>query len=429
MTLSAWVQLEHAPLVLLALGEVVEEVVPIRTSLQLGAFWSPTAGVGVGLSVPLYLMTSGWEIYPVPTFALGDARLTGLFRIGTFGPFTLGAYADLYLPSGTPGALVGEGGPRVGPGLVGRLTAWGIEMEGALGPLFRAPVETGFGLDVGTELRGRLSLGNADRSSLLRFMGALEVAWPLPGPRLLGPAPVLLLGGAELRPGGDAFTLSLAMGTAFSTGYGAADVRALFGVSFTLEFSDRPPDPEFLARSQPDAAPVVPLEALLDLPAELEEHVPYRAPPLAEAQPCEPLGPPIFFAQGRAELSPEAAQALTAIAKGLGTQARILDVIIEGHASVEGDPNANWALSQARATAVYRHLVDAGISPARLALRGLGEADRRGRRSAAVRDQDRRVELCVARALDPLAPLPEWVEGPTFVPWSDRTTDPEEEAR
>jgi chemotaxis protein MotB len=84
----------------------------------------------------------------------------------------------------------------------------------------------------------------------------------------------------------------------------------------------------------------------------------------------------IFFERGRAELRPEARRMLDRVA---GVMAGLPHhVEAEGHTDTlpmrSTQFPSNWELSVARATAVVRYLVEAhGLSPLRLAARGLGE--------------------------------------------------------
>ena len=95
----------------------------------------------------------------------------------------------------------------------------------------------------------------------------------------------------------------------------------------------------------------------------------------------------------------------------------ILHVVVEGHASVEGEDAYNYALSNRRAHALVRALVEAGVHPLRLSTRGMGET------APVVPGTDeaslalsRRVLFLIAEQLDPLDPLPELP--PVAVPWT-----------
>jgi len=84
----------------------------------------------------------------------------------------------------------------------------------------------------------------------------------------------------------------------------------------------------------------------------------------------------ILFERGKAELRPSARRLLGKVASVIGTLPNPIEA--EGHTDQlpirSGPYPSNWELSTARATAVVRFLVeDAGLSPARLAARGMGE--------------------------------------------------------
>ncbi|HEX9704406.1 MAG TPA: OmpA family protein [Gemmatimonadales bacterium] len=102
----------------------------------------------------------------------------------------------------------------------------------------------------------------------------------------------------------------------------------------------------------------------------------------------------IFFATGSDVLRPESTPVLKEIVAMLQEHAE-LKLLIEGHTDNAGDDAANLALSDKRAAAVMRYLVErAGVDASRLDARGLGES-----KSVASNDtpegrqQNRRVEL------------------------------------
>jgi outer membrane protein OmpA-like peptidoglycan-associated protein len=106
--------------------------------------------------------------------------------------------------------------------------------------------------------------------------------------------------------------------------------------------------------------------------------------------------PGIFFDTGKSDLKPESEAALAEVVKLL-QQSASLKVWVVGHTDFVGSPESNLALSNARAAAVVKALVQKGIAPARLGSFGAGpyapvatNADETGRA------KNRRVEL-VAR--------------------------------
>lgn len=78
------------------------------------------------------------------------------------------------------------------------------------------------------------------------------------------------------------------------------------------------------------------------------------------------------------------------------------NILIEGHTDSVGDEGYNQRLSERRAEAIYRALVQRGVDPARLRAAGLGEdfpiADNS---TASGRSQNRRVEVIVAQGETP----------------------------
>jgi OOP family OmpA-OmpF porin len=169
--------------------------------------------------------------------------------------------------------------------------------------------------------------------------------------------------------------IDAAAGRGWSGGYGTTAFRGVIAGSIGIG-----------GRSDDDRPVPLALEEVVDLPdvapaapPPVEPSPPVAPPPVAP--PPDPL--PIRFAQGRAELSATALDQLRQLAVAEGGW------IIEGHASEEGTLNDNYALATARARAVYEALVVAGLSPARLSYRAVGEV----RPSGDGRSADRRVEL------------------------------------
>jgi len=115
------------------------------------------------------------------------------------------------------------------------------------------------------------------------------------------------------------------------------------------------------------------------------------APPFPPAPPSPPPSPAagttapsgmaavsitVNFASGSANVSTQAAAALTALGRALSSpDLRPFRFQIEGHTDTEGDTGLNMALSQRRAEAVRDFLLKGfGIAPARLVAVGFGES-------------------------------------------------------
>lgn len=102
----------------------------------------------------------------------------------------------------------------------------------------------------------------------------------------------------------------------------------------------------------------------------------------------------IYFDSGKSLIKPESAQAIGEIAKLLKAQPA-LKLFVVGHTDNEGTVEGNLALSQQRAEAVLKALInEQGIASARLRAHGCGQfAPVAGNDTDAGRAKNRRVEL------------------------------------
>jgi outer membrane protein OmpA-like peptidoglycan-associated protein len=116
----------------------------------------------------------------------------------------------------------------------------------------------------------------------------------------------------------------------------------------------------------------VPAPAVTSSPAweqELRRNAPIQARLRNEA------GDRVFFGSGSAELGSRARAALIAQAQWLNRWHEF-EAAIEGHADEPGSEEQNLRLSEARAEAVRRRLVEEGVEPSRLAIVALGRTHR-----------------------------------------------------
>ncbi|MFH1034783.1 MAG: OmpA family protein [Pseudomonadota bacterium] len=99
------------------------------------------------------------------------------------------------------------------------------------------------------------------------------------------------------------------------------------------------------------------------------------------------------FDTNKSDLKPEARPVIAKVAELMrGNTALVLSV--EGHTDNQGDPRRNKSLSEQRALAVVKALVDAGVGPARLSALGHGQDQPLASNDDEVgRAQNRRVEL------------------------------------
>jgi OOP family OmpA-OmpF porin len=107
----------------------------------------------------------------------------------------------------------------------------------------------------------------------------------------------------------------------------------------------------------------------------------------------------IQFDKSAAVIKPESFALMDEIAKVLKDHEKIKKVEVEGHTSAEGDAAANMKLSDDRAKAVMKGLIERGIDAKRLSAKGFGITKPIGdNNDPAGRVKNRRVEFTI---LDP----------------------------
>jgi uncharacterized protein (TIGR03382 family) len=112
----------------------------------------------------------------------------------------------------------------------------------------------------------------------------------------------------------------------------------------------------------------------------------------------------IFFQVGSAVIESRSHPALRQVARVLAANPRV-NVLVMGHTDDQGSVEHNQELSQRRAEAVRQFLVEAGIGPARLTARGMGNTQPLdGRGTAEARERNRRVEFVVDDEAAPALP-------------------------
>ncbi len=103
----------------------------------------------------------------------------------------------------------------------------------------------------------------------------------------------------------------------------------------------------------------------------------------------------VLFATGRATLMPGGLQTVDRLANFLQKYPD-RNVLIEGHTDSVGRAEYNMGLSQRRADAVRKALMDRGIGAERITTKGYGESyPVASNKTAAGRQENRRVEVVV----------------------------------
>ena len=104
----------------------------------------------------------------------------------------------------------------------------------------------------------------------------------------------------------------------------------------------------------------------------------------------------IQFEQGKSVIRNESFALMDEIAKAMKDNDKIKKVLVEGHTSAEGEAAANMKLSDERAKAVMKGLVERGVDAKRLTAKGFGITKPIGDNSdAAGRVKNRRVEFTI----------------------------------
>ena len=110
---------------------------------------------------------------------------------------------------------------------------------------------------------------------------------------------------------------------------------------------------------------------------------PAPEPPVETAKPVPPPPPPppakivldeavLHFANGKAELGPDAKAAIQKVAEGLKTYNGDYSLVVSGHTSSVGGKALNKSLSKLRADAVASVLIDSGVPASRVSTVGVG---------------------------------------------------------
>ncbi len=123
---------------------------------------------------------------------------------------------------------------------------------------------------------------------------------------------------------------------------------------------------------------------------------PVAAPAVAEAVPAAPTVPNnyiVFFDFDRAQLTADAQRIVTAAAQN-AQQAQATRIEVTGHADRSGSDKYNQRLSQRRAAAVKKALLDMGIPADQIAVQAVGESQPLVPTADGVREaQNRRVQI------------------------------------
>jgi outer membrane protein OmpA-like peptidoglycan-associated protein len=178
--------------------------------------------------------------------------------------------------------------------------------------------------------------------------------------------------GAQVRPRPE-WTLDFGLGRGLTEGYGTSRLRVLAGLTWTR--APRPPEPEPVAVVVP-LVETIPDQVLIEQIALPPPGPTWKETELARVEEDQiVIRDPIQFEFAKDVILPVSLPTLRYVGGLLGEHPEILHLVIEGHASEEGSYYYNYDLAKRRADAIWRALVEAGVSPTRISTRSMGEVE------------------------------------------------------
>lgn len=382
-----------SPLVLYEFDEEVGAVVGNRTSAYLGVSVDITRSLTARISMPAHLQW-GSQVprYASDGFAFGDLDIGGHWAFFRKPTFSMGLRADLRLPTSRRDFYAGEANTRFYPGLMLMADAGRFRWVGDIGVNIRTNTvrttedwnlshelafNNGFRVSV---LPEQLAVGLSiySRFGFANFFGAGESTAEAMANVAYGP--VILPGNIQLET-------NLGLGRGFTLGYGSSDFRAMLQLSFQkirpprpgeegygeVEEEEDPKGDEGVQFNVRDIGQVVDPNAAVQ---QLTDEPKWEEGELARVdRETERIRIrfAIRFKVGTDELLPESIPTLEYIADLLNNDARIAHVVVEGHASSDGEYAPNFRLSVSRAGAIWSQMLKSGVHPSRVSIRGMGE--------------------------------------------------------
>lgn len=415
MRIGLLTQYERDPLILYQYGNEIGAVVKHRSAVHLGVSYDFTPNVSTRLIIPAALH-SGSDIPELEADGLGleDIQLGARFQVIRIGPWATGVRADFIAPTGTKESFHGEEGLRTGAGLLNMIEFGPFSAMLDANIMTRSKVELEEDFTLGTEvainagvrywmLPDRLAVWLSEINK-----GGFANLWK-------GGAEnsVELLGGLEYRPI-NYMTLHAGAGRALADGYGGTAQRILFGARFV---PIPPPRPDYVVEMEEEIATAPPPDVAIEQLLSVEKK--WKDGELARVEEEEiVIRDPIQFEFDTANILNDSKPTLRFVARLMNQNGRIGHVVVTGHASDEGTFAYNYDLSIRRARAIWEEVIRAGVHPARLSYRGMGEVD--PRRKGADESQlakNRRANFDIVHRYSPLDVLPEYPED-ILLPWS-----------
>jgi len=412
VTAGAVVQYQSNPLVLVVEGEELGSVVGNRLAVHAGASVDVNRRVALRATLPVaFSFGSELDALAADGFGAGDISAGARFELLENDLLALGAHADLYVPIARPASYLGEASLRFAPGAAFALSPGDFRVQVDASFMLRGVVPTQETLGLGQELSAAADLSYALLDGRLRpHLLALARVGLSPDVMSDSTFPVEVLGGAQVGVHKE-WWIDAYGGKGLTAGYGATDARAVLAVTYQRV----PEDPKPVEERAPVYQAEVSDAELDKIIAEEPEPEPEPEKPLAVVTQKEiVIRDALRFAAAKDIILPESLPTLQFVAQLMNENADIQTLIIEGHASGEGTYASNYALSVDRALAVFKFLVESGVHPSRLAIRGYGEV-------MPVKEGDdaanRRVVFAIARRLAVGEPNPGWATD-IKLPWN-----------
>jgi OOP family OmpA-OmpF porin len=417
---------EHAPLTFYRSDIGHSVVIENRLTTEILASWAATDHLEFGLQLPLIVRQDSADLNHLGLASPSSSGLStpqvharqGLLAERDGRPMDLSVELSTGLPLGSTEALAGDKGFRLTPKVMaGHSFSWlrvGAEAGLLLQPTVVLSPRSSVVLDeIGDELRfgATVSTTNAGLRGEVAVRGAL--------PLVRSPASLELIAGARypMASGWEVFALG---GMGFGSSPGTPQFRAVAGISFgggtarPPRIADCTQEGTCPAAVNPPPPPVAQLPSdahLVDDPD--QDQVPSAVDNCPQVPgPVENHGCPgerqrvvitqrqlvildkIYFEFNRARIQRQSFSLLDQVAHVLQEHPEITLVSIDGHTDNVGSARYNEALSQARADAVRRYLVQQGVGGSRLASRGFGFSQPAfSNDSPEGRDSNRRVEF------------------------------------
>ncbi len=401
VTVGSLLQYEQSPLVLYRYGDEDGTVIEGRAALTVGASLDFSKHFGARLTIPLaYDVPGNQPDYEGTAFGAGDMGIGLRAHIWHWGPLDLGAHADLLVPVGTTAAWKGEGMVRGLPGLLVAAGVGPLSVRSDTAFMLRPAVETGADFTLGSELVENVALVADVWTDHLAIHATVNSRVGLATLTAGGAENVAeLLVGAQVQPARD-WTVDLGVGRGLTEGYGTTRYRVFAGLTWSR--SPRPPKPAPVVARYELPADSVPDELIIEQIAKPKK-VEWRATELARVEQDQiVIRDPIQFEFAKDVILPISAPTLSFMGKLLEKHPEIVHLVIEGHASEEGSFYYNYDLAKKRADAIWRALIEAGVSPTRISTRSMGEVEPRNEAmDEASLAENRRVIFHIVKRLAP----------------------------